>query len=215
MFTNPSARPACSSMFGFNKDCTLVSYIPKPGKNVILLSSLHFSDEIDSSTKLQKKPAIITDYNSTKGGVDTVDRLCSNYNCSRNTRRWPMIIFYTMLNVAGINSQVIFYANNPDLNLLRRNYLRELANQLIRPHLESRAIAPFIPTSMKLRLQEICGMRQDFDQEERRPGRCSFCSWKKNRKTRFFCCLCNKYMCLEHITALCRICQENHFSNSN
>lgn len=88
-------------MFGFQEDCTLVSYLPKPGKNVLLISTFHHSDEIDEETGLQQKPHLITD-NRNKGGVDVVDRLCANYNCARNTNRWPMVIFYTMLNIAGM-----------------------------------------------------------------------------------------------------------------
>ena len=55
---------------------------------------------------------MIVDYNSTKGGVDTVDKLCAGYDVARNTRRWPMVIFYALLNVAGINSMVIYHCHN-------------------------------------------------------------------------------------------------------
>ncbi|KAJ8966737.1 hypothetical protein NQ314_003334 [Rhamnusium bicolor] len=106
-FTKPEVRPECTSMFGFRPTCTLVSYIPKKKKNVLLVSSLHKSDEIDDKTGEKRKPSIVTEYNQTKCGVDVVDKLCASYNCSRNTRRWPMVIFYTLLNIAGINSQVI------------------------------------------------------------------------------------------------------------
>ncbi|KAB0804673.1 hypothetical protein PPYR_01643, partial [Photinus pyralis] len=61
--------------------------IPKRSKNVLLMSSFHHDDQVDTNTG---KPDIILDYNATKGGVDTVDKLCSTYNCARNTRRWPM-----------------------------------------------------------------------------------------------------------------------------
>nr|CAH7735214.1 unnamed protein product [Callosobruchus chinensis] len=81
-FACPVNRPEKSSMFGFNETCTVVSYIPKKRKNVLLMSSLHRDDDIDSVTG---KPDIIMTYNQTKGGVDTVDKLCSVYNCARST----------------------------------------------------------------------------------------------------------------------------------
>lgn len=81
-------------MFGFSKTATLVSYVSKRGKNILLLSSMHFDDKIDQSSEEQHKPEIITYYNATKSGVDTVDQLCATYNCARNTRRWPMVIFF-------------------------------------------------------------------------------------------------------------------------
>lgn len=148
-FSKPTARPECTSMFGFGQDCTIVSYIPKPKKNVLLMSTLHRSDEIDANTGNKQEPVIITDYNATKGGVDTVDRLCANYSCARNTRRWPMVIFYEMLNIACINCQVIYTANNPETTKLRRNFLRELAAGLIRPYLEVRAKTSCIPSRIK------------------------------------------------------------------
>ncbi|KAJ8941293.1 hypothetical protein NQ318_000593 [Aromia moschata] len=40
-FSKPTNRPARTSMFGFTNDQTIVSYIPKKGKNVILVSSFH------------------------------------------------------------------------------------------------------------------------------------------------------------------------------
>ena len=70
-------------MFGFTKNATLVSYVPKKGKVVTLLSSMHVgknADRIDESTKDKRKPNIITFYNKTKGGVDKVDELKSTYS---------------------------------------------------------------------------------------------------------------------------------------
>ena len=56
---------------------------------------------------LPKKPEIILDYNMTKGGVDTCDKMCALYSVSRVTRRWPLAVFYILMNIAGINSWVI------------------------------------------------------------------------------------------------------------
>lgn len=105
-------RTEYTSLFGFHKDVTLTSYVPKKGKNVVLLSTMHHDAPIDESTKEKKKPEIITFYNSTKGAVDTVDQLCSIYNVSRNTRRLLVVVFYTILNIAGINAYNIFMANS-------------------------------------------------------------------------------------------------------
>nr|CAI5827952.1 unnamed protein product [Callosobruchus analis] len=72
-FVNTKQRPVNSSMFAFEKNKTLVSYVPRKGKDVISVSSMHFDDEIDTSTRAKAKPRIITFYNETKGGVDVVD----------------------------------------------------------------------------------------------------------------------------------------------
>ncbi|KAJ8969038.1 hypothetical protein NQ314_001937 [Rhamnusium bicolor] len=58
-------RPVKSSMFAYGKklNCLLVSYIPKPNKYVLLLSTLHNDDKIDEKTGEACKPEVITDYN--------------------------------------------------------------------------------------------------------------------------------------------------------
>lgn len=100
-------------MLAFHEVGTLVSFIPKRNKNVLILSNLHRNDKIDENTQ---KPDIIMDYNATKGGVDALATLCATYNCARNTERWPMVIFYSLVNVAGINSYVIYNINNQSEN---------------------------------------------------------------------------------------------------
>lgn len=218
-FTKPRHPPG-SSMFAFGTCCTLVSYIPKKNKNVLLVSSLHHDDNIDRNSG---KPEIILDYNNTKGGVDIVDRLCSNYNVARNTKRWPMVIFYAILNVAGINSLVVYTSNNPNADMRRRQFLQTLSHELIRPHIQERFQIQQIPRSLRNRMQEICGNIEapgpstlgDNEQTEKRGqvGRCAVCSSKKSRKTRFYCRKCSKFMCLEHIISICEECYENHIHN--
>nr|XP_023025733.1 uncharacterized protein LOC111513737 [Leptinotarsa decemlineata] len=80
-------RPAKTSMFAFTKDMTSVSYKPKKNKSVVLLSTMHHDDKIDESTGDENKPEMITLYNATKAGVDSVDQMVASYDVSRNTRR--------------------------------------------------------------------------------------------------------------------------------
>ena len=60
-----------------------------------------------------KKPDIILFYNSTKGGVDTIDQMCRHYTAKPETRRWPMAVFYAMLNIEALNAYVIWTEANP------------------------------------------------------------------------------------------------------
>ncbi|KAJ8929758.1 hypothetical protein NQ314_017523 [Rhamnusium bicolor] len=97
---------------GFTGKCNFRQYIPSKPNN------LHHSDDIDNETEDLQKPQIVTECNKTKGDADVVDKLVSSYDCARNLRRWPMVILYTMLNVAGIKAQVIFTSNNPETKIL-------------------------------------------------------------------------------------------------
>lgn len=73
------------------------------------MSTLHHHDKIDEITGDKNKPEIIAFYNCTKAGVDV--ELCTTYNVSRNSKRWPMTIFYAILNIAASNANVIFREN--------------------------------------------------------------------------------------------------------
>ena len=66
---------------------------------------MHRDAKVDAETK---KPEIIQFYNSTKGGVDTVDQLCGNYSVSRRTRWWPLCVFFHLVHIIGVNGQVLF-----------------------------------------------------------------------------------------------------------
>lgn len=90
-------------------------YILKKNKNILLLSSLHQDESVDENTG---KAEMILDYNLTKLEVDTVDTLRATYDCVRNTIRWPIVIFYTLLNTVGINSVALYQCNNPEIPLI-------------------------------------------------------------------------------------------------
>lgn len=72
-FVTSKNKPVYFSTFGFQENCTIVSYAPKKNKVVILISSLHNDDKIDPESSKRNKPEIITFYNGMKGGVDNVD----------------------------------------------------------------------------------------------------------------------------------------------
>nr|CAI5828148.1 unnamed protein product [Callosobruchus analis] len=116
-------------LFGCQDGKTLVSLV----KVVLVLSTLHDTDTVD---ELTGKPIQIADYNSTKGGVDTVDLMCSRITTSR---RWPMNIFFRLLDIAGINSFRIFQMNNPFDKTIRRKYLYNLSLELMQENLKERA----------------------------------------------------------------------------
>nr|CAH7714948.1 unnamed protein product [Callosobruchus chinensis] len=101
-------REVGSSRFCFDQEKTLVSYKTKKNKSVLVLSTMHEGAVVCPTTK---KPEIILHYNQTKGGVDTFDQMCGHRSCSRKTRRWPLCVFYGMLNIACINSWIIYNHN--------------------------------------------------------------------------------------------------------
>ena len=71
--------------FFFTEDSTAVNYVPPKNINVLVMSTLHHSNEI--SERSDKKPQIIMDYNASKGAVNTLDQLVSTCICKRKTTR--------------------------------------------------------------------------------------------------------------------------------
>ncbi|KAJ8893103.1 hypothetical protein PR048_005686 [Dryococelus australis] len=84
-FVNLKGRGVSSCMHGFSGKITLVSFVPKKGKVVNLISAMHHSQETDESTG---KPVIIMDYNQTDRGVDALDKKYHKHSTGRRTRRW-------------------------------------------------------------------------------------------------------------------------------
>lgn len=93
---------------------------------------MHRTGEIDPDNNEEKKPVIIHDYNETKYGVDILDKMCHQYDTKRNSKRWPLTLFFHLLNVGAVNSANIFRSNyKGQEKVLRRTYLTELAMELM------------------------------------------------------------------------------------
>ncbi|KYN01690.1 hypothetical protein ALC62_07519 [Cyphomyrmex costatus] len=89
--------------FCHTKDITLLSHTPKKNKIVLVASTYLHTREITDG-----KPNIILHYNATKGGTDTFGQLCHAYSVARRTNKWPMRIFFGMLDQAAVNSRIMW-----------------------------------------------------------------------------------------------------------
>lgn len=206
--TNVKQRPVNSSLFAFGEKITAVSYVPKRSKNVLMLSSMHKDDAIDESTGASNKPEIVTFYNSTKSGVDVVDRMITSYNVARGTRRWPMVIFYGLLNIASINAFVIYRSNNPEGEFFkkRRLFQKALGLELVQDNVKTRATNLHLPRQVRTLAGRLSGMQETVENPP--PGKRGYCKYCKRRKTKHFCKFCKAWLCMEHIQACCVECTE-------
>ncbi|GAV06247.1 hypothetical protein RvY_16268-1 [Ramazzottius varieornatus] len=112
---------------------------------------LRFSD-IDESSK-EEKPEIVMEYNRTKAGVDTLDQLTGNYSCRRKTSRWPMALFYDILDISALDAYIIWCEINPGWNSTlptkRRMFLQDVSKKMMQRQLLRRSTTPSISFSMK------------------------------------------------------------------
>lgn len=214
--------PVGASQFGFKESFTLVSYKAKKNKQVVLLSSMHSDDAIDNNvdSPTYGKPEIILFYNSSKGGVDTVDKFKEHYSVARTTNRWSMTVFYSLLNISSLNSYIILKENTNAPNMKRRHFLQELAKDLCKEQMTSRIDVKSTPSWVKKRLRDILDVPAQARQppaEEVTSGRCYACDWRKNRASKTRCATCKFFICKEHSAPVhCTNCtQENNDVSDN
>lgn len=208
-FISTANRPKYSSIFGFHNNGILCSYINK-NRNVVLLLSTNphhrVADVKENDTKI---PEVILQYNSTKGGVDQVDRMVATYSVNRVSCRWPLTIFFSLLNIGALNSYIILRLNT-DEDIARRLYLKELAFELCRPFVEYRLTVQQTPWYVKSRIKDIFSIQvagrnvPDIDTAQ---DLCYLCPSKKNRKSRTRCEKCNNFICKSsHTVNICVEC---------
>lgn len=117
----------------------ICSYVPKIDKSVLLLSTKHRSNAVIGE---QQKPEVIHFYNQTKAGVDTMDKMLGTYTTKRRTNRWPLALFYNLLDVAALAAYIIYCDQNktPSVNSSRRRMLlTEMGENLCYPLIQERA----------------------------------------------------------------------------
>ncbi|KAJ4449518.1 hypothetical protein ANN_00918 [Periplaneta americana] len=209
---NHKTRKVGTSMICFDQEKTLVSYKTKPNNVVLLLSTTHDTASINPTSK---KPDIIEFYNSRKGAVDTLDQMCNQITCSRKTRRWPLCVFYGMVNIALVNSYVIYAHNkisNKEKPLTRRQFGKELHSALTNSLVTHRLGMRNLPRLLRLSMTEILHVNMPVDEPEAQESRkrkiCAFCPSKRLRMTKVFCYKCSRAICGERRTICCFECKD-------
>ncbi|XP_051982284.1 piggyBac transposable element-derived protein 4-like [Xyrauchen texanus] len=203
-------RKVTSSMFAFTEKATVVSYCPKKGKNVLLMSTMHKDAVL--STREDRKPQMVLDYNETKGGVDNLDKVTATYSCRRMTARWPLVIFFNIIDVSAYNAFVLWSEINKDWNSgklsRRRIFLEQLGYELVKPHIERRRCLPRASTAAATVVKDIQMETHTplVQTASRKRGRCQVCPNRNDTKTSNTCVKCKKYICKEHTHTSCTSC---------
>lgn len=197
-------------MYGFTRDVTLLSYVSKKNKAVILLSSVHHNVSTDQKTG---KPEIIAYYNCNKSEVDSLDEKCSVYSTGRRTRRWPMAIFYRLLDISSVNSYILYQSHRDNSTISRLQFIKNLAFQLIRPVLHNRMISFTVNREVRACIRRVLGVKETavepLDEKVGKLGKrklCYICPYQKSRKTSYFCIMCKQPVCLQCSNQICKEC---------
>ncbi|KAJ8892174.1 hypothetical protein PR048_004754 [Dryococelus australis] len=194
-----------SAMYGFTSDLTLVSFVTKKNKAVILVSSMHHTKDTDPSSS---KPDIIEFYNTTKGGVDAIDEKCILYSTSRRTRSSPLAICYAVLNISLVNSYVLFCAFPENPRQSRLEFVKALAKELVGPQLNARMLNGHLPHELRLSIGRI--LKENACPENPpqldRQMRWDKCPRTNEKKTKLICTDCKTPICGNCTVRLCTDC---------
>lgn len=193
-----------SSLFGFCENLTLASYVPKKGKVVVMLSTMHHDTTVEGD---DRKPHIIMHYNACKGGVDTMDKLATTYSCKRKCNRWPLALFSNLMDVAAIAAFIIWIFNKPqDRERVRRSFLIQLGKSLAQNCIAQRLENPkALQKGAKLSLVSLGYLQKEEDEtsndkESVKRKRCVICPRNADRKVRQVCAVCERNVCKDHST---------------
>lgn len=74
-------------------------------------------------------PTVVRDYNTFMGGVDHADQLRSAYGIGRRSKKWWHRLFWGLLEIAFINSYVVYCQAHEKISLLE--YRRAVAQGLM------------------------------------------------------------------------------------
>ena len=96
----------------------MISYCPKPNKNVLLVSTAH--RETDLCESLRKKLVVIDFYISQRCGVDIVNQMHRDYTCQLICDSWALVVSTIMLDLAAVNARTILKYNKGNYDDTRR-----------------------------------------------------------------------------------------------
>jgi hypothetical protein len=112
-----------------NGSISLTCYKATKKKVIPLITSFILQPSIPSHCNPKKKPDTILLYNKCKCGVDIMDNMTRMYTTRRTCRRWPMYIFYNVLDISAINAWVIYNATL-GTNMSRKQFMFLLVQEL-------------------------------------------------------------------------------------
>jgi len=120
----------------------LTHYQAKANKSVYILSTQHAGCKTQPDGK--KKPETILYYNDNKFGVDVLDAMCRQMSTKAGCRRWPLAVFYNILDLAGVNAWILFKKATGS-TMYRRNFLLKLSAELRQDLAQENQLVPLNP----------------------------------------------------------------------
>ena len=129
-----------SEIFSSPSDYSLTVHKAKKKKIVCILSATHKHVKVDGSHKT-KLPETVQYYNKSKVGVDVLNQMARYHTCKSSSRRWPVAVFFNILDCECINSLII-YSFVTKTKLTRRQFLLQPIKELCKSKVGMDSSAP-------------------------------------------------------------------------
>lgn len=142
---------------------------------------------------------------------------CGTYSCSRQTRRWPMCLFYNMINISCYNAYVCSPLWTQAGTAPRASggvfFLEQVGRGLIAPAMAKRRRLPRGPSAASLVLQareQVHDQEEEQEEEETQPGpsrkRNQWVLSPKRKRVWNQCTKCGAHACKIHLKVICGVC---------
>ena len=125
-------------------------------------------------------PETIKFCNNTKCGVHVADQMARKYTVKSGSRRWPLQIFFNILDLAAINAWILYNKTTGE-NISRNIFLFQLAEELSGKHedsLEQEYLNNLLKSPENLNIRKTCQI-----------GLCN------ENKSANICARCQNYVC--------------------
>ncbi|KAG5899689.1 hypothetical protein JTB14_015179 [Gonioctena quinquepunctata] len=138
-------------------------------------------NQIQSNVNKKTVPRIVDDYNKHMGDVDQADRLLRTYCINRRSKKWWHCPFFAIVDIAFVNSYILYKKLNPEGHLtlldLRRGVALGLMNQTNSPATKKSHISLKWKITLPLKLLRFRNQRKAKEEERQKR------KWKKRAIT--------------------------------
>ena len=137
-----------------------------------------------------------------------MDHLTTIVSCRRKTNRWPMVLFFNMIDVAGVAEFIIWISLNPDWSVndrqgRRRKLLKQLGQELTNDYIQvclqtQSYLKSNVRNTMKM-IRKLDDLPQPAPATKNRPWKhCRLCPTHIAKKTPGVSNICNRTVCPAH-----------------
>ena len=175
------------------REVNILSTAHKPG-----VKEVHRRRRGEQTT--QVKPEVVIEYTKNMRLVDKSDGMIASIECARKTQKWYKKLFLHLVDMAVLNSQILY--NEVELNskMTLPMFAKELVRQLIRENYETMPRQNQTASMGHVRLnRDKDHLPRKYDGKKRR--KCHLCNYSStNPNTRsdtpYYCITCNQALCI-------------------